>query len=434
MADRRPPFVWMMVARTGSLGMGVLASVVVARALPPEGRGTYYMAVSVATAALTLGHLSVEQAQTALWSEKRRRSCLDANSVPLGLCVGGAAALVAVALCLLFQGRGNIPDIWLLTTACAGVPLGMGVLYGTNITVLRDRPQIAGWAMLGSAVAQCLCLVVLGLTGHLTVASVVIAWVLSFAASLAVLIAAGGVTVARPDLRLARTTCVKGLRLHTGSAASYLLLRSDVFLLNALAGPHEVGIYTLGVTLAELSRLAVDVFAQVTLPLQFDDEAHDPALVTVRIVRFMLLLGAASAVLTVTVVSALITPVYGHAYAEAGTLVAWLVPGILLLSAGRPVSTYLLRRRSPRVLMLPSLIALVANVALNAALIPLWGAIGCAVASTVAYTALVSFQVVFFTRTSGIGWRQLLPTSAEASRVTTEVKHRWGQLHIGRVS
>ncbi|MGI5513245.1 lipopolysaccharide biosynthesis protein [Streptomyces sp. CA-106131] len=433
MADRRPQFVWMLVARAGTLVTGVLASVVVARALTPEERGTYYMAVSVATTAMAVGHLSVEQAQTSMWTEKRRRSSLDRNSVPLGLLIGTAAAVVATGLCLVFQEHGHFPDIRLLVLACTGVPMGMAVLYGTNITLLRDRAGVAGWSMLGSAVVQCLCLVAFGVTGHLTVRTVVIAWVVSFAVSLIVLIAARGVTVGRPDLRLAGTTCAKGLRLHAGSAASYLLMRSDVFLLNALAGSRDVGIYTLAVTLAELSRLAVDVFAQVTLSRQFNDDVDDSALVAARMVRFTVLLGVASALTTVAGVSALITPLYGRPYADTATVVAWLVPGVLLLSAARPLSTFLLRQRSSHLVVLPSLTALVVNVALNAALIPVCGAVGCAIASTVAYSAVVAFQMTYFRRISGLGLRCLLPTSAEATRFTTEVKRRYRELHISRV-
>lgn len=423
----------MLVARTGSLVMGILASVIVARALPPEGRGIYYMAVTFASAAMSLGHLSVEQAQTAMWSDRARRASLNANSVPLGLFVGAGAAVVAIGVGLVFQGRGNIPDAWLLATACAGVPLGMGVLYATNITILRDRTQVAGWAMLASAGVQCTCLVSFGVTGRLTVHAVVVIWVVSMAVSLAVLVGAGGVTVGRPNLGLAGVTCAKGLRIHAGSAASYLLLRSDVFLLNALGGPREVGIYTLAVTLAELSRLAVDVFAQVTMSRQFDDDVSSSAVVTARIVRLMVLLAVASAVTTVAAVSALITPLYGHAYAETAPLVAWLIPGVLLLSASRPVATFLLRLRSSRIVVLPSLTALMVNVGLNAVLIPARGAVGCAIASTVAYAALVAFQVTCFIRMSGIPWRQLLPTSSEARQFTTGVKRRRKELRIGQV-
>ncbi|MEV7003548.1 polysaccharide biosynthesis C-terminal domain-containing protein [Streptomyces sp. NPDC093982] len=392
------------------------------------------MAVTVATAAMALGHLSVEQAQTAMWSEKKHQPFLDTNSVPLGLLIGAAAAAVAIGLGLVFQGHANLPDVGLLATACVGVPLGMSVLYGTNIAFLRGRPRAAGRAMLVSAAAQCLCLVTLGATGHLTVETVVIVWVVSFAVSLAALCTSGGFTLGRPNPGVAGTTCVKGLRFHTGSVAAYLLLRSDVFLLNALGGSREVGIYTLAVTLSDLSRLAVDVRAQVSLPAQCAKDVGDAAVATARIVRFMLLLGVVSGVVTVAAVSLLILPLYGRAYAEAATVVAWLVPGIVLLAVCRPLSSFLLRMRSSRVVVLPSLIALAVNIGLNVVLIGTWGAVGCAVASTVAYTVLVGFQVTYFSRLSGVGWRCLLPTSVDAIRVTARVKRRCREMRIGRAS
>lgn len=430
--DRRPQFLSMLVARAGALIMAVFASVVVARALPPEERGIYYMAVTVATTAMALGHLSVEQAQTAMWSHKQHQRYLDTNSVPLGLVVGAAAAVVAIGVCLAFQGYANLPNLALLVTACAGVPLGVSVLYGTNIALLRGRPRAAGRAMLASAAVQCLSLVILGVSGYLTVRSVVIVWVVSFAVSLVVLAAAGGVSVGRPNLGLAGATCAQGLRFHAGSVGAYLLLRTDVFVLNALGGSHEVGIYTLAVTLSDLSRLAVDVRAQVALSAQFASDVRDAVVVTARVVRILVLLGVVSGVVTVAAVSVLIVPLYGRAYAQAAPVVAWLVPGIVLVAVCRPLSSFLLRMRSSRVVVLPSLIALAVNVALNAVLIRVWGAVGCAIASTVAYTVLAAFQVLYFSRLSGVSWRCLLPTSADTARVRLQVKRRCRQMYIGR--
>lgn len=422
MTDSRGQFVWMLVTRAGTLAMGVVASVVVARAMPPEARGTYYMAVAVGTMAMALGHLSVESAQTALWSEPKWRSVLEGNSVPLGLCVGTGAALAAMMTASLFQGRAHFPDLWLLAVACAGVPPGVGVMYASNIAVLRDRSHVAGFAVLASAAVQCSGLVALGAAGQLTVGAVVVVWTVSYAVSLAVLIGAGGVAVSRPRLAFARVTCVKGLRLHAGSAASYLLLRSDVFLLNALAGSRAVGIYTLAVTFAELSRVVVDVFAQVTLPRQFASDMRASAEIAARTVRHMTLIGTVSVLVTVAAVTALVTPLYGPAYAGAAMIVVWLLPGVLLLSAGRFLGTFLLRYRSSRCIVLPSLLALGVNIALNAALIPVWGAVGCALASTAAYGALIGVKATLFVRVSGVRWRVLLPGAADVVQLAARVR------------
>jgi O-antigen/teichoic acid export membrane protein len=183
-----------------------------------------------------------------------------------------------------------------------------------------------------------------------------------------------------------------------------------------------------------LSRLAVDVRAQVSLSAQCVEDVDDAAVATARIVRFMALMGLVSGAVTVTAVPVLIIPLYGRAYAEAATVAAWLVPGIVLLAVCRPLSNFLLRMRSSRVVIRPSLIALAVNVGLNALLIGAWGAVGCAIASTVAYLVLIAFQVTHFCRLSGIGWRRLLPTRADAARVTTEAKRRCREIAIGRAS
>ena len=108
MADRGSQFLGMLGARTGSLILGAFASVVVARSLAPDARGTYYMAVTVASAAMALGHLSVEQAQTALWSDRPVRASLQANCLPLGLLVGTGAGMLAVVAVSCLRGAANL--------------------------------------------------------------------------------------------------------------------------------------------------------------------------------------------------------------------------------------------------------------------------------------------------------------------------------------
>ncbi|MEV0322472.1 lipopolysaccharide biosynthesis protein [Streptomyces sp. NPDC050658] len=422
MADRGSQFLGMLGARTGTLVLGAFASVVVARSLAPDDRGTYYMAVTVASTAMALGHLSVEQAQTALWSERSVRASLRANSLPLGLLIGTGAALLAVMAANCLSGAANLPDLWLLITACAGVPLGVGVLYGSNIALLTGRAGLSGTATLLGAVVQCGALVALGLTGRLTVYWVVVIWVLSLAVPLLTLVAAGGFPVRRPDFKAARLTCAKGLKLHAGTAASYALLRSDLFLLNALSGPHAVGIYSLAVTLAEWGRLVIDAVSQTSLSRQFADSQDLAAAVTARITRTMVLLVVGSAVTTVVVTSALVTPVYGRAYADVAGIVALLVPGVLVLAGSRPAVAYLLRCRPARFTVVPSLLALLVNVALNVLLIPVWGAAGCAVASTLAYVALAAVQLALFVRVSGTPWRRLLPGASDLADIAVATR------------
>ena len=303
-----------------------------------------------------------------------------------------------------------------------GVPLGVGVLYGSNIALLTGRAGLSGAATLLGAVVQCGALVALGLTGRLTVSWVVVIWVLSLAVPLLTLAAAGGFAVRRPDLKTAQLACAKGLKLHAGTAASYALLRSDLFLLNALSGPHAVGIYSLAVTLAEWGRLVIDAVSQTSLSRQFGDSRQLAAAVTARITRTMVLLVIGSMVTTVVVTSVLVTPVYGRDYAGVAGIVALLVPGVVVLAGSRPAVAFLLRCRPARFTVVPSVLALLVNIGLNLLLIPVWGAAGCAVASTLAYVSLAAVQVTLFVRVSGTPWRGLRPETSDLADITLAMR------------
>ena len=128
---------------------------------------------------------------------------------------------------------------------------------------------MATWS---GALAQCVPLIVLGISGKLSVgvgcdrlehAHAVV----PLAMLLPALRGSGGVR----DLPLARRTIGLGLRYHAGTAAYYLLLRADVFILNALEPTTTaVGLYSLAVTLAELTKLLTESIVQVMMPAQVE--------------------------------------------------------------------------------------------------------------------------------------------------------------------
>lgn len=394
--------------------LAVLTSVVIARSLQPVGRGVYSMAVTIATTATVLGHLSVEQAQSALWTDPERRETLAGNSVPLALVLGTVAGLVGTA-CVATLGPDvlHLSGLSIVAMACLGVPLGVAINYANNIALLQGRSRVVSRAALARSLLQCAALLALTAAVGLTPLSAVFVWVAAEAVQLLVFIAMGSTAMRRPNLRLVRTTVVTGARYHLGPASVFLLLYADVFLLGAFTGAREVGVYTLAVTLAGYSRLLSDVLSQLMLNRQFASSAAESADVTVRLTRLAVLLALASTLVLTLSAPVLVSAVYGEAYAGAAPLVALLAPGMMVLGASRLPSTYLLRLRRARLVVMPSLIVLAVNIALNLLLIPVWGAAGSAIASSLGYALLAAVQTRLFARETGIGVRNLLPRSAD---------------------
>ncbi len=407
-----------VVVRAILMVLGALSGVVIARELQPEGRGAYYVIATIATITISAGHLSVEQAHVWLWSRAADPRALAANSLVLGVVVGALAALVA-AVTVWVLGPDIVPvaGYGQLAVALAAIPCAMAVLYLNNILVLRSEVQVVNRGALLGGTLQCGVLLALALVSRLSPAAVIALWAVSVSVPLVVLLAR-----VRPRLRcwsgpLARTAVGRGLRYHVGLASLFLLFRSDILIIDGLTTTAAVGLYSLAVSLAELTRLVTDAIAQIALPRQLDTDDHGAATATVSVTRLTTIVALVSVGLMCAAAPPLIPFVYGSSFAGSVPSLLALAPGLLALGATRPIGAYLLRLDRPMLGSAMAVAALLVNIALNLVLVPVYGILGSAVASSVAYTALAILQSAWFVRATGTPFRALLPGAAEVRYV-----------------
>lgn len=394
--------------------VGAFVSVAIARGLGPEGRGAYFVLVTIAIVAISLGHLSVEQAQVCLWKRPEARAALSANSLLLGVSVGVLSALATVVVTTALGPEVvPVPSHTLLAVALLGIPCSMTVLYLNNILVLRARIEWVNWSGLCTGLVHCVVLLSLAATGRLSLAWVVVMWVISLALPLAIVIPVIRPRLRDRDLSLARRELGMGLRYHTGLVSLFLLFRIDILMLNAMMTNAAVGLYSLAATLIELTRVAVDSIAQVALPRQMEGDHDSAAAFTARTARLTLLFALVSVGLMCAVAPILIPVVYGSAFAGSVPPLLGLAPGLMVLGGTRTIAAFLLRLDRPVLMSAISVTALVVNVVLNLVLIPAFGIVGCAVASSIGYGVLGGLQAAWFLRATGLPLSRLLPGREE---------------------
>jgi O-antigen/teichoic acid export membrane protein len=394
--------------------LGGVTGVVVSRALQPDGRGAYFVVVSVATTAMALGHLSVEQANVYLWSSPAIRRSLTANAAMLG-CAGGAAAAAAALVVVAALGPDRVPvaGYGLLAAALLAVPPATVLLYLNGLLALDGRIGRVNLATLLAGTVQCLVLVGLAATGRLDVGAAVLVWTASMVVPLAVVLPAARIQWNAFSPGLARRALRLGLRYHLGMATLYLLLRVDVFLLNAQVSTAQVGVYSLAVTLAELVHLPANAVAQVVLPRQIRDELAPAGRFTAEAARRCCLMAAAGVAGMVVVGPWLVPAVFGSAFGGCVPALAALGPGVVALATIRPVGGFLVRLNRP-LLMSGAIGAVTAvNVALNLLLIPDLGIVGAGLASSVAYLLLAVCYGTWMCRSARLEATALLPRSGD---------------------
>jgi O-antigen/teichoic acid export membrane protein len=347
--------------------------------------------------------MSLQYSQTYLWTTSSSRRSLVQNAKVLSLFVG---ALVGIATWVIVWLAGNhlvpIPGLWLLAAALAAVPATIGVINLTNLLVLDDRINRVNVAYAVGAVCQVAAVVVLALAGLLTIGSALLTWVVSEIVPAVLLVQA--LTTSRRDFSapLARRTLALGLRYHIGVAFLFLLFRADILILNSMVRSAQVGRYALAATLAEVTYLSADAIAQVMLPRQMDSNIEESGELTVRIVRMNALVAVMSSALILVGSEFLLLTVFGHAYAGVLSPLAVLMPGVVALAGVRAASGFLIRLNQPITFAITSGGAMILNIVLNLLLIPAFGIVGSALASSVAYTALAACYVVWISRATGI--------------------------------
>ena len=192
-----------------------------------------------------------------------------------------------------------------------------------------------------------------------------------------------------------------GLKSALAQCLVNMNLRLDALILNSLLGNHAVGLYSAGVSAAELIQHVPNSVTVVLFPEMgaLGERERRKAL--------ELALGASLYMVAVGVLAlGLVTPwllpaIFGRAFAPAVSPALWLLPGMAGLAALRVLGTAASSQGRPQDRSYAAAIGLVANVALNLALIPRHGLVAAAWSSSLSYSLSAVVLLWLYARSAG---------------------------------
>ncbi|MBD8104054.1 oligosaccharide flippase family protein [Plantibacter sp. CFBP 8775] len=206
----------------------------------------------------------------------------------------------------------------------------------------------------------------------------------------------GAVLTSGDELRGGRDLLGYGSRIWIGSLAGVFLSRLDQTLMIPLSSAYELGLYAVAVSVSEVTL----VFNSAVRDVIFSQESARADL------RRLALAARVSTALTVLMAglvglaSWLFLPaLFGAEFDAASGVVLVLLLGIVLGNPGSVAGAGLSARGRPELRSYSLIIACIANVALVIALVPVFGAIGAAVA-TVAGNVIAGYMNVFWVKRS----------------------------------
>lgn len=371
--------------------LGVPTSILIARALGPQGRGEYYLPVLAAMASIVIFHLSVENANAVAYGERRfSLDQLSRNAGIAALVLGPLAAAAMTGVFLLtrdevFEGvsLGNF------LIAAGTVPFSLHLLWLSGVFMLAKQYPRTQIALVVGASVYLLGAALLYALGELGVTEVLLLYAGSVVVPWALLVAwSRPIAPVRPALAkpVARAVVALGARLHLGQVSLFLLTRFDLFLVSIYLGTTEVGIYSLAVLLADLAIFITSPLMQATIPFQAAVPAVESAPLSFKAARFNLAFALALSAGFAATLWFLIPFVYGEGFSDAYVAVLIRLPGICALAAARPLILLIQRRAEPLLYSAVSVAGFALNLGLGVMLIPDLGINGASLASSIAFT------------------------------------------------
>lgn len=407
----------------GLIQLGML--LIIARGLGPEGAGMYALALLLPTMMSQLLSLGLASANvffvasrqfplTQVWVASRD---LVLAMSALGLALG--AGLVLPLGDLVFPG---IPETVLLSALLVYPTSLMKSVVSGLFQALQDF-RAFNIAVLVQPVLALTGTCVLWLSGSMDIAMVVIAVALSHALSLIVALAMlsrrtplAATGVAR--MEYLRCAISYGAKAHLGNIMTFLNYRLDMFLVNLLAGPAAAGIYTVAVRLTEqlwMISQAVSTIIFPRLSAMAGDEAARRAFTPfmARIVFWTTLIASG---LLAAIAQPAIQILFGSEFIDASIAVLILLPGIVVFSAGRVIANDFAARGWVGINMTMALLVLLINTFANLLLIPQFGFLGAALATSLSYLLSVIVRLVLQSRLVGVQWLEcFVPTRRDFS-------------------
>lgn len=390
------------VGTLGSTGLAGLASILVARELGVNGRGTWAVISSLAVLVGTFATLGLPQAAgyaAARLHGEDRWSLIDAAMrVGLGLSLLGAGIYAVASLVTTPEHVGH-------AVVLAGAAIAAGVVFAHLIQGIVLTAASLPWFVAVQVVpsmAVLITVVVISMAGTLRVGEMVVISALSLTLAAVVGVIGLGRSGALRSIRfgLRRDRSFNILRPYVGFglltmatvAMTQVVQRIDILLVGNMRGTRDAGLYAVAVQFGDLLLVVPSALGSLVFRrgARASEGHYEDAM---RALRWTSISGVLAAGFVAAAAGPLIDTLFGVAYTGSRSALLWLLPGVVLLGVQSVVSSYVASRGRPRSVLIAWGTAAVVGLGLDVIVIPRYGIVGAAAVSSLSYLVVLALHV-----------------------------------------
>ena len=411
---------------------GLATSIILARVLGPEGKGIYTLIILIPTVLGMLGTLGIEIANVYFSANRRYKlSDIVSNSLVSSIALGLFVVLFfwVVSTTDAFQGflaANNITPFYLWL---AVLTLPILLLSGFFNRILLGREEIIKFNSVSifQSILQLGLIIIFLIVLAQGVFGAVLAYVITtvcIALLVTLLIKKLSKIRLAVNFELLKESLRYGGKGYIGNVAQFLNYRLDIFLVAYFLDVAAVGFYVLAVGMVERLWMIPGSIGTVLFPRVSAIDKTQANQLTPKVSRHTLFIVFILSIILLVLARPLIQLLFGTVFLPSVEPLMILLPGIVVLSFAKVLTSDLAGRGKPEFGTLAAFVSLAVNIPLNLFLIPRWGIAGAAFASTVAYGLATLVVIIAFRKLSKTSWRDILLIKGADFKVYTDMFSR----------
>lgn len=371
------------------VSMGLLSSIIITRGLGPTGKGLYALVVAAIAIGSQFGNLGLHASNTYFVAQnKRLLGFLHKNTVVISILTGTITSLI---IFLIHWLKPNFFDLehQFLPFVLFGVIFSLLSLLLRNLMIGIQKIKVNNYIEL--------------LTKFLVTSSIVLLYILDIISVQYVLIIAileyiiwtfylskklqqfsspkGSISV-----KLFKKNLNYGLKAYVMGLFGFLVISSDIFLVNYYLEKEQVGFYSTAVQLATQLMMISTIVSTILLPkLSSVNNLSEKYRLNKRVINYMTVLLFFICLIGYIFADQIMVLLYGIEFLPSARIFRILLIALFFLSIESIMVQYLAAIGMPIILVFYWAVVFMINLMLNILFIPKYGEIGAAYSSLIAY-------------------------------------------------
>lgn len=415
--------------------LGIFSSSYIARMLGPSNNGVYALVVLIPALAIAFGGFGLASSVVYImgkrqYSQPEVLAKLILVSSLISLMI--VCALLVLPLDIFGAWMPNVPQYMIIT----GISLIPVFFLYTNLNAIfhgQQNFQRYGLISLLPIVLTVSFLICIPNGSDKKLPLSVAAWGAGYLITLVFMLwlmrleLGDFLKYARSSSGLLREAFRFGLKSYAGNLISFINYRLNFYLLGTLVGADAVGIYAVTIPITEGVWMFATAVATVIFPLIANSSTNKGQVEnpTPTACRWVFIASCMAGLLIASFVTFIVENVFGTAYMAAAQAILWLLPGVILFSVTKVLSSDIAGRGRPDLNLYVTALALIINIATCYLLLPRFGLNGAAMAVSITYGFYTVIISVIYSRLVDVRVLELfLPGKRDfqmAKRISEEI-------------